>query len=185
MKNRYYLRILSCALLMTVLVIYAGSCTSRYRLSLYITEDSGRKKIKTEDAIFTAGTVLNNPYADTRIILGKGNTIVVPASRRGSSLYKSKASFLSFDELLKLRIYLELPETFAPGDVELVDHAYVLILEQYDKPIKEKVFLPESGNIVIDSISSGRLFVTMSGEFVNSSNRSLAIDGQFKVKFSD
>jgi len=171
--------------MLLALAIITGSCSSRYRLDLYITDGTGRHKIKTENATFTSGTVLNNPYADTRIILGEGNTIVVPAGMRGSGLYKGKANVLSFDEYLRLRIYVQLPSTIAPGSSDLVNNAYVLILERYDKPIEEKVFLPQSGQVTIDSVASGRLFMSLKGEFANSADDSLAFDGKFKLKLTD
>lgn len=166
------------------LTIFA-SCTSRYKIELFQTADEVRRKVKVETTQYIPGRVLGDPNALEKFAAGNGNTMIVTTGTRGVARTADTYAVLRFDEYLRCDIYFELPEPVIVDTLPLEDNAYLWIKGRYDQPAGSRLFMPESGFLAIDSISSGRLFATLNGVFQSADSTRLAFDGQFKVKFKD
>lgn len=178
----------SYARLPVVLVLLAlafGSCTSRYRLDLFQVTDGERRKVKIEQTQYLPGTVLTVLDAEIKIVPGDGNVVVVTTGTRGGQNKRETEYVLSFDEYVRCRLHLQLDWPLKAGTVSLPDNAYVQLLGQYEWPPEAKIFYPESGQLVIDSVTSKNLFATVNGLFRNNADMTYEYDGSFKVKISD
>jgi hypothetical protein len=169
----------------TCLVVAAAllvSCTSRYRLELFLTTESVTKKVKVEQTEYVPGSVLNDPYAREKLIRGDGSALVVATGTRLRPAADRRVFMFGFDEYLRCRIYIQLHQDLAAGAIELKDNSFVQVLGRYDLPTEAKIFLPDSGRIVVDSVTSRHLFVTIHAKYENREQVPLAFDGRFKAR---
>lgn len=168
-----------CLFCMLTLLI---GCSSRYRLDLHLTSEGYRKKVKVEEATFLYDTALNDPYARQKTITGDASTLIVTTGTRRQQPDDKRVFALGFDEYLRCRLYLQLPPMPVAGTVELPGNSFVHLLGRFDVAAESKIFLPESGTFVVDSITSKHLFVTIHALYRNDSGAPLQYDGQFKVR---
>lgn len=171
-------------LLIAALAAFA-SCTSRYKIELFQTADEVRRKVKVESTKYIPGRVLGDPNAVEKFVPGNGNTMVITTGTRGATREAETYAVLRFDEYLRCDIYFELNEPVIVDTLPLMDNSYLWIKGRYDQPASSRLFMPDSGYLSIDSVSSGRLYVTLRGVFRNAEKLPLSFDGQFKVKIRD
>ena len=173
-----------------VLWVLVGSvllfgCASRYRLDLYMTSEGARKKVKVEKAELLAGSALNDPYARQKTIDGLATTVIITTGARWQQSEDRRVFMLGFDEYLRCRIYIQLPQTPVADTIDLQGNSFVHLLGRYDLPTESKIFLPVLGTFVVDSVTSKNLFGAIHGQYENKSGALLGFDGQFKVKITD
>ncbi|MEA3297409.1 MAG: hypothetical protein U9R56_06045, partial [candidate division Zixibacteria bacterium] len=124
------------------------------------------------------------PYADTKVVIGPGNVVVVTVGTRGRSASNAPKGVFSFDEYLKCQIYLQLPDMPKPDTIDLQDNSFVHLLGRYDWSPDDKIFLPDPGVFVVDSVTTSDVFITINGKYENPSGNSFAFDGQMKTGIS-
>lgn len=164
-----------------------SSCASRYAMDLYLISGEKSQKVKVEQTQFAGMTVLASPYLEEKIVQGMGNTLMIGTGSRGTQGPKtSQYDVLRFDEYLRYRIYIQLPKALEKGSVSLQGNSFAQVLERYDKPQEENIFLAESGNFVLDSVVSRYLFATLQkGVFANSKGSKVTFDGRCKIRVAD
>ncbi len=177
MCRQSFVRSFSIAFLMVTLV----GCASRYRLEMFLTADETRRKMKVEGTEYIANALIN-PTADEKTSAGPGNCIMLILGTRGERGKTPQYSAISYDEYLLYRLYLQLPAEPKPSAIPLIGNSFVQLIGRYDQPAEAKLFLPEFGTLVIDSVTSKHLYGTIDGRFNNTQGEPLAVDGKFKVK---
>lgn len=163
------------------------ACVSRYRLDLFQSIEQSRRKAKIQESLFVQGVVLGDPMADAKLDLGNGNCIVLTTDARGEPLDTDITETLIFGlyESLRCKLYIAIPEKIEPEIVDLKDNSLVQLLGHYELPREDKIFLPQEGRLVIDSIVDMKmLFGEVNGRFTNHQGKEIAYDGQFKVKIA-
>jgi len=173
-----------CPLLLAGLVL-AGSCTSRYRLTLYLEIDSRRSKAEVEQSEFYTGARLGDPFSDKKIARGDKSVLVITTGSRGQTIKTSTGTVVDYDEHLRCKLYLQTDRAPAAGRTVLADNSFVHLLGRFEQSPQSKTFLPSSGFFVIDSIADGHLFGDIDGSYRNSEGQLLSFDGKFKVSISD
>ncbi len=168
-------------LIITLTAVFAG-CASRYRMSLFLNMEEARRSLKIEQTQYLVNARLGDPYGEQKVITGDGTCLVLLTSTRGDKVELSSKSLLSFDEYLKIRFFVELPNRITPGAIELKGHSFVQLLGRYTLQPEEKVFLVDSGKMVIDSVVKDHLFATVDGHYFNAKSRPLVLEGQFRAK---
>ena len=169
-----------------LLAVIIGACTSRYRLDLFQVTNGERKKVKIEQTQYVPGTVLSALNGEIKVVPGDGNVAVVTTGTRGGQTKREAEYVLSFDEYLRGRLYFQLAWPLRAADtVDLPGNAYLHLLGQYDWPPEATIFSPQSGQLVVDSVTSKNLYATVSGLFRNNADLTYEFDGSFKVKISD
>jgi hypothetical protein len=159
------------------------SCSSRYRLDLFLQTEGQRQRVDVESTQYVIDAQLGNVLADTKVKPGAGNVVIATAGTRWSQQEKAGLSIIGYDEYLRTRLFLELPERPNPPDsFDLSGNSFVTIVGRYDWAPEDKAFLPRQGFFRIDSIASERVFLTVNGEFRNRNRQDLLFEGQFKVK---
>ncbi len=176
----------TCAVVCLVtLAALLTACSSRYRLDLNMTIGEESRKVKVEQTQYVMDADLGDPLADTRVRAGQGNVAVVTVGTRARRAEGDHLRFLSFDEYLRCQVYMQLPPMPRPDTIQLPDNSFVYLLGRYEWPVQEKVFMPVSGFLVVDSAFSDRVFISLDGEYHNPSGATLAFDGRMKIKVGD
>ncbi len=173
-------------LLLLIAAALAG-CVSRYHMALYMVANDEQKKVKIDGTEFVKSVNIGDPYAATKLVPGDGNCIILKTGTRGTQ-YKTdmtESLFLGYDEYLRTLVYIEIPGEPAVGSVTLDDkNSFVQVLGRYEQPDEQKIFLPRSGSLVIDSISGNRMYCTLDGKYANRKGTPLDYVGQFKIKIA-
>lgn len=184
MKNKltfYFSYFVSLVLIVAVMI----GCSSRYRLEFSVITDTFSATQKAELNKFYKKAMLNNPFREEKIIPGNKNVAVLDMSLRGKKLSSSTEEFLSFDELVKLRIYLQFNKKLSPGVAELKDNAFIALLENYQLDKDDKIFIPKSGQLSLDSLAGDHIFVTVNGSFYNKKEQKIKLNGRVKIRIKD
>ncbi|MFQ5500119.1 MAG: hypothetical protein ACE5FH_10665 [Candidatus Zixiibacteriota bacterium] len=161
------------------------SCTSRYRLDLYMTIDEVRRRVAVETTEYVLESRLGDPYTENPLLPGETNCIIITTGARGQTRAEKESAIVGFDEYLRCRVYLELPAILHPDTISLEQRSFVQLLGRYDRPRDEKIFLPVSGDCLIDSITTTKLFATIDGRFENNRGEVIALGGRFRVKIGN
>lgn len=177
MKSKNYIIIL--------LLLSIVSCSSRYRLDLFMKTETGNKKVKVEKTDYISNVRLGDPFGDIKILPGKSNVGILTVGSRGFSYKRAAEDFLTFDEYLRNRIYFQFPLPLKRGTFDLKDNSFIHLLGRYDWTAEDKIFLPLSGQVVIDSITEKNLFGQVAGKYENKAKIQFEFNGQFKLKISD
>jgi len=177
------------AVFITILLIAAAlvGCVSRYSMSLYMVANDEQKKVKIDGTEFVTSVNIGNPYAATKLVPGDGNCIILRTGTRGAKYTTdmTESFFLGYDEYLRTLMYLEIPGEPAAGSVILNEkNSFVQVLGRYEQPDEDKIFLPRSGSLVIDSIAGNRMYCTLDGKYANRKGEPLDYVGQFKIKIA-
>ena len=174
-----------CAILLLASLVASG-CTSRYRLDLFLVRGAERAKIDVEGSRYTIDSRLGNPFEAPRVVPGNASTVVIETGMRGQKMESPIPLTLGLgtDEYLRYAIYVELPsQPPRPETIGLTENSFVRMLGHYEIPAREKVFLPESGQFVIDSVKSGSLYGTFRNAFwANEDGNRVGFDGRVKFK---
>ncbi|HOP07715.1 MAG TPA: hypothetical protein PLF13_10540 [candidate division Zixibacteria bacterium] len=174
---------LSKLIIALTLIIIAVSCTSRYRLDMSMTFEEITNKVKIKTTQLVMDAVLGDPMGQDKVTPGLGDVLVVTFTSRLRSLGDTNMPGLQFDENLTAMLYLELPtRRKAPTTLELPGNALIHVLGRYEQPREAKVFLPQSGTVVIDSLKGNKSYYTINGEFSNAYGTMLNMSGSFKAK---
>lgn len=164
-----------------LLVIVAG-CTSRYRVDLYLIQGENRTRVKIEKTEYAIDAVLGDPMSRDKLVSGKGNCLVLITGSRGQTLEADTEDLVSYDRYLRYRIFLQLPVVVGPATINLKDNSFVQLMGWYERPAEDKLYFPQSGNLIVDSLSGKRLFGTLDGHFENHLGETVMFSGEFKAK---
>jgi len=165
------------------LVMLAG-CVSRYRMDLFLITDGESQKLTIEESTLVPYSVIGNPYADVKLRPGSSHTLKLITSMRGKPLYTRPEMVFALDEYYRCCFFVHLPAQPRAESIPLVDQSFVQVLGQWEVPTEEKIFLPVSGDLVVDSVVSKKLYATIDGRFENRSGKSLKYRGRFKASIS-
>lgn len=160
------------------------ACSSRYRLDLFMTGEGVKKKVRVEKAEILFSTDLNQPYAHQKTIVGPATTAVITTGARWKPTGDKRVFMFGFDEYLRCRIYVELPPSPIADSIDLPGRSFVHLLGRYDLPAESKIFLPDTGVFVIDSVTSKNLFGAIHGLYKNESGTPLEFNGRFRIEIS-
>ena len=114
MKSKNYIIIL--------LLLSIVSCSSRYRLDLFMKTETGNKKVKVEKTDYISNVRLGDPFGDIKILPGESNVGILTVGSRGFSYKRAAEDFLTFDEYLRNRIYFQFPLPLKRGTFDLKDN---------------------------------------------------------------
>jgi len=147
--------------------------------------EAGNNKVKVEKTDYISNVRLGDPFANIKILPGESNVAILTVSTRGLTHKKDAEDFLTFDEYLRNRIYFQFPKPLKTGTFELKNNSFIHLLGRYDWQAEDKIFLPLSGQVVIDSIMGKNLFGQVAGKYENRAKIKFEFNGQFKLKISD
>lgn len=165
-----------------ILILTFLSCTSRYRLDLFLVRGEDRTRVKVEKTEYLLGAVLGDPFSEDKVARGDGNCLVIVTGSRGKNLEARPEDVVTFDRFDRYRIFFQLPATVRPDTLPLKDNSFVQLMGRYELSTEDKMYFPLEGRLVIDSAAGNRLFGTLSGSFENRLKESVSFQGKFKAK---
>ncbi len=174
-----------CKCIIISLLLFLVSCSSRYKLDLYIVSEAGNNKVKVEKTDYISNVRLGDPFGDIKILPGESNVAILTVGSRGFTHQRDAEDFLTFDEYLRNRIYFQFPKPLKTGTFKLKNNSFIHLLGRYDWQAEDKIFLPLSGQVVIDSVTEKNLFGQVMGKYENRAKIQFEFNGQFKLKISD
>jgi hypothetical protein len=174
----------SIIVILVVASTFLTACSSRYRLDLHVTTDGYQLRVKVESSEFAAQCALGDPYSEVKTIAGTGSCLVLTLKGRGSVGPQEKEQIIRFDEHMTFRLNVELPSLEKGRSLNLVDNSFVHRLGRYDIPAEEKIYLPTSGTMIMDSLAGDFLFATAHGKFATRGGKQLSVDGQFRARIA-
>jgi hypothetical protein len=164
------------------LILVAAGCASRYSLPLYLDADNRRQKVDVEQTQYLLNARLGDPYNEQKTLPGKSTCLVLLTSVRGERYDPEGPNVLGFDENLKVRLFVELPATLKRDTVQLKARSFVHMLGRYFLQPEEKIFLPDNGTMVIDSLTKKFMYASLNARFVNTKGVPVRFDGQFRAR---
>lgn len=174
----------SIVIMLAVMTAILTACSSRYRFDMHLTTDEFESHVKVESSEFAEHCGLGDPYEEVKTVAGTGSCLVLTLKGRGSLGPQEKEQIVRFDEHVTCRLHVELPTLEKGRSLNLVDNSFVHRLGRYDIPAEEKVYLPISGTMMMDSLSGDFLFATVHGNFATRGRKTLGINGQFRVRIA-
>jgi len=165
-----------------ILIAAAAGCVSRYRVALFMDADNRRRQVKVEQTQLVIDSRLGDPFGEQKILSGSNKCLVLMTSARGKRSDSAWTQVFAYDEVLKVRLFIELPSSFHPARMALKQRSFAQMLGRYMVPPEQKVFLPDTGNLVIDSLTKDHLYGTIGARFVNTKGEPLVFDGQFRAR---
>jgi hypothetical protein len=168
-------------LLLLVVVI---ACTSRYALELFMHHDTESEEVNVEETQIHANQALGNVQANWKLVDSPNSHVLfLDVGTRGEMIETREhvSIVFSFDRYVRTRLYCELPSPVKPGKLSLEDRSLVQVLGLYDLPPQDKLYFPERGQLLIDSVVSGWMFATINAEYSNYLDDMLGFTGRFKA----
>ncbi len=181
MKDKLKFRFLI-FIILAILLSFLIGCSSRYRTELSIVTDTFSASQKAELNKYYKNAALNNPFREEKIIPGDKNIAVLDLTVRGKKLESSPGEFLTFDEIVKLRIYLQFNSQLSPGVTQLKDNAFISLRENYELSEDDKIFVPVTGELSLDSVSGKHIFASVNGSFFNKKEQKIELSGTIKIR---
>jgi len=178
----------SCLFVLLCLIYLAtGACSSRYSLDLYEIVGDELNRIKIKDAIYVEGRNLADPALANFIIPGDNHLAALAFYLSGKiKPATSSRELVSFRERFTYRMYIPLPADLAIGPISLEGfNAFVKDLHSFDSPDSVRIFKYSAGNVILDSLNSSKIYLSINATFTNALNMDLKYTGSVKLKKSD
>jgi len=169
-------------IVVALVIVAAGGCVSRYSLDLFMYADNVRRQVKVEQTQLVIDSRLGDPYADQKILAGQDKCLILMTSARGQRTDSSWTQVFAYDEVLKTRLFIQLPPKVQPYRLTLKERSFAQMLGRYTVPADEKVFLPDTGDLVIDSLTKDHLYGTIGARFMNKKGEPLSFEGKFRAR---
>ena len=168
-----------------ITVATLAACTSRYALDLYMHHNHELGQVNIEETQVYANQALGDTEANWKLIDSPNHhVLLMEVATRGEAIdMREEVSIVfSFDLYVRIRLYYELPTIITAGKRPAIGNSLVQVLGIYDVPPEDKLYHPESGHLLIDSISSGWLYATIDADYANHFGDRLGFVGSFKAK---
>ena len=120
----------------------------------------------------TGGGFLLTP-ADSQVIFVEGRAEYKDIGEQGVAALAVTAT---------ARFYIALPNVLKAGRYNIKYHSICEIMGSLNYQPGETLFTCQSGEVVIDSIAKGQYYGSFKGEYLNTSNKHLTVDGDLKAK---
>jgi hypothetical protein len=172
--------------ILCALLLIAGltGCASRYALDLFMQHDSQIEKVNVEYTAIHRNQAMGDTQATWKLTDSpNSHVLILEAAWRGETIATREEVTIvfAFDRYVRTRLYYELPTLLTPGRLPAVGHSLVQILGLYDIPERDKLYAPDDGHLVIDSVTSKWLFATIKADFSNHMGDRLQFNGQFRA----
>lgn len=167
------------AILAGILIVLASSCK---RLYFHVTEEvlSGESNRFTQKkAYYWMGRSI--ALTAGRFEITPGDSTVLFIEGRGSVTGVGEAGVATLDFGETARFFIALPLKIQARRYDTRFRAICEVTGSLKYGAGENLFVCQSGEVVVDSLKGTRIYGTFRGDYLNTSNKRLAVDGQFKA----
>lgn len=163
-----------------------AACSSRYRASLYLVEDSLRRRVVIREAFYVKGLGVSSAYrADFLTPMPGSLGAAAFFTRESGDFNTGQSSVFGARAHIEYRLIAPLPEHPTVGPLPLTNNAFVkkLSFEKTDEAWQTYLF--SAGHMTLDSMKKSDWHTTIAATFRNQDGDSVRIEGQMKLKKRD
>ncbi len=176
------LTVLGAVLVVLFVVLFAGSCTSKYRPRLYIVAEEGRTVIKPTEMFYVEGMAVSSPLSEAYMTPANGNLAAVSYYSKETGMGSDEQSgFFVQRRRSTYRMILSLPAKLSPGEITLDNLSFVRNFSSVEQPIPARTYLFSTGTFSIDSIKSSDLYTSIDAIFRSLEGDTLKYQGHMKL----
>ena len=169
-----------------VLPLFIAACSSRYRASLYLMEESRRRRVVVREAFYVAGLGVTSAYSADFLTPMPGSLGAAAFFTRESGDSKAgPSSVIGSRKHIEYRLIAPLPENPTVGTMPLNNKAFVRKLSFENTDEAWQIYLFSAGHMTLDSIKKSNWHTTIAATFRNQDGDSVRIEGQMKLKKRD
>jgi hypothetical protein len=165
--------------LVVILLMQVVSCKKTY---FHISEEVHNNqpiRFTTKQAFYQMGKAIALTGGGFELI--PGDSIVLTIVGQGKAPGDTEGSVVRLDFAETARIYAGLPVNIRPGVYKTENRAICEITGSLAYGIGENLFVCQSGEVRVDSLTDTKIYGTIFGEYLNTSNKKLTIDGPFQA----
>lgn len=155
------------------------SCKKTY---FYIAEevhDNTSVRFTTKSSFYTLGKSIALTHGGFELVPSDSTVLFIEGESTGRS--KSGASIAQLRLSETARFYVTLPNNVNVGKYNIGHKAICEITGNLNYRIGETLFTCQSGSIVVDSLVGTKIYGTIEGDYINTRNQKLKIDGNIKA----
>ncbi len=170
-------------ILVTLLVLITLTLVSCKRVYFHLREEvhnNRAMKFKTAESYYALGQEISLTRGTFRIEYGDQALLHIVGKARITGVGEEGVATLDFNETA--RFYIALPLDFEIGGRYDTKHnAICEIINSFAYKSGETLFTCQEGIVVIDSLAHNKYYGTFSGDYINTSNKRLSVEGNFKA----
>jgi hypothetical protein len=155
---------------------FTGCEKSRFWVKEEIAGEA-RHSFTLEEAYYLTDRTIELTRGKYQIVGGDSLVLYISGAAKFSVTGKDKLA--GFDIKEKARFYLMLPPQLAPRSYTINNRAICEIIGNAMYDPGESLFICESGQVTIDSLVDTKIYGAFAGQYVNTSNNRLEVDGPF------
>jgi hypothetical protein len=155
------------------------SCKRTY---FYVSEevhDNTSVRFTTKSSFYTKGKSIALTHGGFELIPSDSTVLFIEGQSTGRS--KSGVSIAQLRLSETARFYVTLPNTIRVGKYNIGHKAICEITGNLNYRIGETLFTCQRGNVVVDSLVGTKIYGTIEGDYLNTRNQKLKIDGNIKA----
>jgi hypothetical protein len=152
------------------------------RIYYHVSEEiSGNKpnKFRIQEAYYQMGKSI--AITGGRYELVPGDSIILFIQGQGTVTGVGEAGVATLDFPETTRFYISLPNILGVKTYHTGRRAICEITGNLNYGPGEDLFVCQSGKVVIDSLKGDKIYGNFSGKYLNTSNKSITVDGPFKA----
>jgi hypothetical protein len=149
-----------------------------YHVSEEVTGNE-RNKFRLQEAYYQMGKSI--AITGGKFALVPGDSIVLYIKGQGTVTGVGESGVATLDFPETTRFYISLPNILGVKTYNTGHRAICEITGNLSYGPGENLFVCQSGKVVIDSLKKDKIYGNFSGNYLNTSNKSIAVDGKFKA----
>ena len=110
-----------------------------------------------------------------------GDSIILYIKGQGTVTGVGEAGVATLDFPETTRFYISLPNILGVKTYNIGQKAICEITGNLDYGSGENLFVCQSGRLVVDSLKKDKIYGNFSGKYLNTSNKSITVDGSFRA----
>ncbi|MEE9442739.1 MAG: hypothetical protein V3V99_08735 [candidate division Zixibacteria bacterium] len=173
-KNQYLWIILILLSLFALL-----SCKKTY---FYVSEevhDNTSVRFTTKSSFYTKGKSIALTHGGFELVPSDSTVLFIEGQSTGVG--KGGVSVAQLRLAETARFYVTLPNTINVGKYNIGHKAICEITGNLNYRIGETLFTCQRGSVVVDSLVGSKIYGTISGDYLNTRNQTLKIEGNIKA----
>jgi hypothetical protein len=177
-KKKNSARLLAALILSVLIVTLLASCKRTY---FHIKEEINNNtsvRFTTKESYYQMGKSIALTSGSYRIV--PGDSIVMFIEGKASMGSVGETGVATFEAQETARFYVMLPSLPKVGKYNVSHRAICEIIGRYNQG--EGLFVCQSGQVVIDSLKRSKIYGKLTGEYLNTSNQKLSVDGNIKAR---
>ncbi len=166
------------AAVVAVLLSLAACKRTYYHVSEEITGNQPNR-FRLQEAYYQMGKSIAITGGRYQLVPGDSTLLYIQGQGTVTGVGEAGVATLDFPETT--RFYISLPNVLGVKTYNTGRRAICEITGNLNYGAGEDLFVCQSGKVVIDSLKGDKIYGNFSGTYLNTSNKSITVDGPFKA----